>query len=253
MSNTKRPRVVAVPGFGGAGGDFMPLVERLPSCDWQLLTWPGCDGTSYVDPQFYQKDRLCGWLESVVRPTDVVFGYSMGGRLTLECMARGMELRAAIIVAAVPGIPSEKERRLRKDADDILAASILGMEAADFAEKWSQHPLIQTQRRIESPYREQMRARRDRNNTRALSDALRSFGQGVIEPKWEAVAERVLPALLVTGVEDTKYTDLVGKFAAEWTSASHVILGGGHAAHLEAPGEMTEALASFFHRLGFVD
>jgi len=248
-SSSKPLRIVAVPGFGGAGADYAPLVERITDVDWELLTWPGCDGTPYVDHRLYQPDRLCTWLMSEVQPTDVVVGYSMGARLVYECLSRGMETRAVILVGAVPGIRSMEARESRKDADYALAISIQNMGAVEFAKQWSQHPLIRTQHRIESPHLERQRARRLRNNAKALSDALNFFGQGVVESKWASVRRRMVPALLITGHDDLKYTQLVGDFASEWPSAEHLILQGGHAVHLEAADEAASAIQAYLRRV----
>ena len=252
-SSPDKIRIVAIPGFGGAGGDYEPLSRRLPDYEWHALTWPGCAGVPYDRPQIYMPEHLSNWLCSTVRPNDVVLGYSMGRRLALQSLARGLSCRALIVVAATPGIRSITQRAARKEADEALAMSVINTGAEAFYERWAQHPLIRTQARIEAPFYERMRARRKMNDSHVVADALRCFGQGSLSPVWTGVVQSTLPVLLVTGSEDAKYTMLLRELAAQWQTAEHVVLEAGHAAHLENADAMAQEVERFLNRVVAVD
>ena len=247
--HTSPARIVAVPGFGGAGADYAPLQRRLVDWEWSTLTWPGSAGSRYCPNEFsYTPSDLIAWLSTHVRPTDIVMGYSMGGRLVLEAVAQGLIAKAICVIGAVPGIESAAARQARQIADEALAQDILRMGAERFATRWAEHPLIRTQCRIEAPYLARQRERRMKNSVGALAAALQQFGQGVVGPSYDSVCDRKIPALLVTGGEDTKYTKLVRSLRARWSDSEHAILDAGHAAHLEAPDEMAAAFTDFVDR-----
>lgn len=54
------------------------------------------------------------------------------------------------------------------------------------------------------------------------------------------------PALLVTGAQDPKYTELARHMALEILDARHVVVpGAGHTVHLEAPAAWLDAVVAF--------
>ena len=241
------PRIVAIPGFGGSGADYSPLIHRMSDWSWKPLTWPGCAGTEYDPATFsYQADSLCAWLSHVLRPNDVLMGYSMGGRLVYQAISRGLPLAGAVIIGAVPGIEGAEKRRARQLADQQLAAKIRDIGVSAFHQEWAQRPLINTQQRIASPYREEQALRRLDNALDGLVDALKYFGQGVVRPETELICRMEVPTLLVTGAEDTKYTELAADLAERWPAAEHATLEAGHAAHLESPDEMAKLVEEFW-------
>jgi 2-succinyl-6-hydroxy-2,4-cyclohexadiene-1-carboxylate synthase len=87
------------------------------------------------------------------------------------------------------------------------------------------------------------RARRLRNDPRALAACLRGLGTGAQPSFWDRLTEVRAPALLLTGEEDAKFTDIARGMAAALPECLHVgVPSAGHAVHLEAPDAWLEAV-----------
>jgi 2-succinyl-6-hydroxy-2,4-cyclohexadiene-1-carboxylate synthase len=101
----------ALPGFLG-----------LPQ-DWDLFAWQNLVG---VDPLSFEMNGLPGWakqfndwIEQQEQTSNLLMGYSLGGRLALHALIDRPSLwQAAIIVSAHPGLtdPMAKEERQQLDA-----------------------------------------------------------------------------------------------------------------------------------------
>ncbi len=145
-----------------------------------------------------------------------------------------------ILVGASPGLADEQERAARRAADDALADRIETLEIEAFAREWGAQPLFADQ-----PARVAAGAHADRlrNTPQGLAAALRGLGTGVMEPLWDRLPELHIPVTLVVGERDEKFSALAERMLARLPDARLVVVAGaGHAAHLEAPGAVAEAI-----------
>jgi 2-succinyl-6-hydroxy-2,4-cyclohexadiene-1-carboxylate synthase len=170
-------------------------------------------------------------------------GYSLGGRLCLRlALDRPDLVRSLALIGASPGIAGAAEREARRAADEALACDIERMGTAAFLEGWLAQPLFATL----APQPDDLDARLA-NTPAGLAGALRRLGAGAQEPLWDRLGELGMPALLVTGQQDAKFSRLAEDMAAAiGANAQAVALAGaGHAAHLERPVSFHRLLAAF--------
>ena len=178
-------KILALHGFTGSGRDFGALAEFLPECQ---LVAPDLLGHGLskapVDRNAYTMDATVERLLRVrakhgLETPSVILGYSMGGRCALHLAThlRG-HLDALILVGTNPGLCESEARSVRQEQDEKLAAMIEDQGVAHFADYWETHPMIQSQRRIAAPLREQMRRQRRDACAAGLCGSLRGRGTG---------------------------------------------------------------------------
>lgn len=238
--------VTALHGFTGHPDDFEPLRERLPQHEWRgpILYGhePHAPRAPWSDPWTQAAQAVCASLE----PGTILLGYSMGGRIALEVARQappGM-LAGIILVGATPGIADRDERAARRAQDHALAAHVLSVPLPQFLEEWAQKPIIQSQRDIPSPHRERMQARKRTLTPWGLANSLRGVGTGSMPSLWGQLPQ--VPALLLTGARDAKFSAIAARMVAQMPHAAHVqIPGVGHCAHLEAPDAAAQAIGRF--------
>jgi 2-succinyl-6-hydroxy-2,4-cyclohexadiene-1-carboxylate synthase len=92
-----------------------------------------------------------------------------------------------------------------------------------------------------------MQANRLKNTTIGLAKSLRQFGQGDAPNIWPEIDKLTMPALLITGETDTKYTNIAQRMQAVLPHASHVsIPNASHMPHLEQSDLVIKAIHTFF-------
>ncbi len=247
------PRVVALHGFGGAGEDFELLAATCPSLDLlapDLVGHGTCPPPEGLEP--YRMDACVARLREAL-PVDrpwTLLGYSMGARTGLHlALTRPPGLRGVVLVGGTAGVEADDARAERAVWDEQMAQEVLAQGTAAFAEGWARLPLIATQARIPSPWRERLRARRRQASARGLAGSLRGMGAGVMPAVWHRLEALDLPVLVVVGEDDPRYRRLARRLVASLPQARAVVLGGaGHAAHLEAPEAFGRVLDDFLDR-----
>jgi 2-succinyl-6-hydroxy-2,4-cyclohexadiene-1-carboxylate synthase len=173
-----------------------------------------------------------------------VVGYSMGGRLALH-VALGLRGRVErlVLIGASPGIADEGERAARREADERLADEIERLDIEEVAERWES---VAGQVLAGQPpdVREAARLECLRNSPAGLARALRGLGPGALPSLWDRLGELRMPVELVVGERDQKFGQIAGEMATTIPDAELVVIpGAGHAAHLEAPATVAEAIA----------
>jgi 2-succinyl-6-hydroxy-2,4-cyclohexadiene-1-carboxylate synthase len=185
-------------------------------------------------------------LETLPRPR-VLAGYSQGARLALGLALRaGGALDGLLLESAAPGLadPDERRRRVAEDEDLATLLEVDGLEA--FLARWRAHPVLAGLTTLPAPLADELAARRRRHDPRGLAAALRAFGQGVqpvLRPRPVGV-----PALLLCGARDAKYTALARALAPA-LGAELRVADCGHAPHLEAPAVVAAALLDLHRRV----
>ena len=151
--------ITALHGFLGRPSDFDHLgLQNLYAPDLFLMG----------------PDRMDRWAKRLNRTSpknSVLLGYSMGGRLALHCLIdEPTRYRAAIILAAHPGLSGPHERSVRRDEDRNWAQKFRQEPWAELMDDWNGHGVLNGCHRI---------ARREHHYQRsALASCLRYFSLG---------------------------------------------------------------------------
>jgi 2-succinyl-6-hydroxy-2,4-cyclohexadiene-1-carboxylate synthase len=181
-------------------------------------------------------------LESLAPDQHVLAGYSMGGRLALALALRRPEpVRRLVLVSASPGLADPRERAARHAADTALADRIEAIGGEAFAREWAAQPLFADQPEAVAALAHEDRLRRSAAQHAAQ---LRGLGTGVMPPLWDRLSELAMPVTLVVGERDAKFRAIAERMRERLPQAALVVIpGAGHAAHLEVPAAVAEAIA----------
>jgi len=173
----------------------------------------------------------------------VLCGYSLGGRVALHvALAHPERISRLVLVASTAGIEDPDLRAARRQADEELAADVEHATIAEFAERWTGQPLFAGTPPEAARF---WRADLERNDPGALAAVLRGLGAGVMAPLWDRLGELSMPATVVAGERDERYTALGRRLAAGLSGARLVIVpGAGHGLPREAPQAVADAIAT---------
>jgi 2-succinyl-6-hydroxy-2,4-cyclohexadiene-1-carboxylate synthase len=223
------PEVVFLPGFMQHADTWSPIAaavaERYPVRLVDFETWT-----------FEER------LGEIRGDGAVVVGYSMGGRLALHAALRS-SFAGVVVVGASAGISGADERRRRREADSKLADWIEAHSIDEVVARWERNPVFASQ---PEALVEAQRAGRLAHSPADLARLLRSAGQGALDPIWDRLDEIRAPVLALAGENDRTYRAASERIASLVPRGSAgVIPGAGHAAHLEAPGAVADAILAF--------
>jgi 2-succinyl-6-hydroxy-2,4-cyclohexadiene-1-carboxylate synthase len=226
------PEVVFLPGFMQHADSWSPIAaavgERYPVTVLDFATWT-------------YEERLAE-IASVAGRDSVVVGYSMGGRLALHAALRS-EFAAVVVIGASAGIDDPDERRRRRAADEELAAWMETHPIEDVVARWERNPVFMSQ---PASLVDAQRAGRLDQDPVLLARLLRSAGQGALEPVWDRLGSLETRVLGLAGENDRPYTVAAERIASLVPRGrAGVIPGAGHAAHLEQPETVRDAILSF--------
>lgn len=132
----------------------------------------------------------------------LIMGYSMGGRLALQCLIiNPKRFKAAIILAANPGIPEENLRSKRYEADKVWSKRFL-IEPWDLLMKnWHDQPALRTSLAI-------MRQESDFDRP-SLARALKHFSLGSQEYLIPKINKLDMPILWLAPEEEAQHVELL--------------------------------------------
>lgn len=201
---------------------------------------PGHGQAAHRTPSF---DACAAYVRALApTPTFTLVGYSMGGRIALHsALTLGPSIvTRLVLVGASPGIADPSERAQRRAADEALADRIETLDIEAFAREWGSQPLFAGQ-----PPRVAAGAHADRlrNTPAGLAAALRGLGTGVMEPLWDRLPALAIPVTLIVGERDEKFRTLAARMMERLPNATlTVIEGAGHAAQLEDPAAVADAI-----------
>ena len=177
-------------------------------------------------------------------------GYSMGGRIALAAaVLRPRRVERVVLESASPGLPTESERRERRERDEALARMIEERGVRPFVDAWMTQPLFQTERGLPEHLQQAERRRRLENRGDGLAAALRGLGTGALPSFWDRLDQVTVPALILTGSFDEKFVN-IGRRMARVMPAARLkeVPGAGHRVHLEKPREWMDAVEGFLTR-----
>ena len=241
----RRPRVVLVHGFTQTGASWAGIAGELEA-EFEVVTpeLPGHGRAPLPRPGSGLAEAAHFLGETGGRSGYV--GYSLGARCCLHLALDSPELVERLVLVGVqPGIVDEKERELRRQADDRLADALeAGGDAAvpAFIETWLAGPLFAhlNERQADRPARLSNRAA-------GLAASLRTAGTGTQAPLWDRLGELEMPVLVVVGADDAKFRP-VAEATAELIGANArlaVMAGCRHAACFERPDAFVALLREF--------
>src|SRR3954447_8711422 len=141
-------RAVLLHGFTQTGTSWDPVVRALGP-DWHAAA-PDLRGhgrAADVRPVTFECVRED--LAVVIgNGTEVLAGYSMGGRLALDwSVTRRRGIRRLVLVSTSPGLADPHERDARRTEDEGLAARVLEVGVQSCAEEWGGGELFAGQRK----------------------------------------------------------------------------------------------------------
>jgi len=224
--------VLFIPGFMQRGDAWRPVAELLPE------RYPS---TVLDHAEHSYEGRMREIADS---GADVLVGYSLGGRRALRAALRAPDsVRAVVLVGATAGIEEGPMRVQRAEADEKLASWMEAMPIEDIVSLWERQPLFADQSEV---LVEDQRPGRLSQDPRSLALLLRTAGQGVLEPVWHELPSLEIPLLAIAGARDEGYTAAAKRIAQ---LAPHgraaIIEEAGHAAHLQQPEQVAEAITGF--------
>ena len=234
--------VVFLHGFTHTGASWDPVIAALPQ-RYRALA-PDLRGHgSATGAQPVDLDGVIADLAAAAPRRFSLVGYSMGGRLALHAaLALPERVARLVLIGASPGLADPDARQARRRADEALADELQDLSMAAFAARWAQTPVL-----AGAPADVAARAQRDRlrNSPGGLARALRGLGTGALASLWDRLGELGMAVELVAGERDEKFSALAREMATRIGHARVTIIpGAGHAAHLEAPGEVAAVIAS---------
>jgi 2-succinyl-6-hydroxy-2,4-cyclohexadiene-1-carboxylate synthase len=169
----------------------------------------------------------------------ILCGYSMGGRLALHVAACAPARVSRLVLVSTTAGSDEPAERLA--ADEELAVAIERGTTEDFIGRWRATPLF-----AEDPdwVKEELA-----NDTRRLSPGmiaalLRAFSAGRLPSLWDRLQTLEMPAVVLAGERDIRYSAIARRLAGSLAQAQLVIVpGAGHRLALEAPDAVARAIA----------
>lgn len=238
------PLIFALHGFTGTGADFDCARSFFPE---KIRTdAPNLPPFALTEMLAFLRERIEKFRAGTHAPLTLL-GYSMGGRIALHLALAfpWQKNDRLVLISASPGIADARERELRREADEVLVQKIDVAESAEkFYAEWRKTPLIATQNRQPSPWKERLLAERAAADKSVWAAHLRKLGTGTLPSLHARLGEIAAPeTLLVVGEKDKKFRRIAEEMhAAIPRSRIAVVPASGHSPHLENPAAFAEEL-----------
>lgn len=169
-----------------------------------------------------------------------VLGYSLGGRLALHALIARPEIwKRAVIIAAHLGLANDRDRQLRREADERWAERFLTEDWTAVVNDWGRQAIF-------GGMKNPIERREDRFDRAALAQALRLWSLGRQEELTKQLASVDLPVLWVVGEKDKKFVEQ-GKNAVKHLKEGElwIVKGCSHRVPWEAPDQFTKRVREF--------
>lgn len=237
-------RVLMLHGFTGSRHSFDHLASLVgDEITATCVELPG-HGTAPLVESF---ELLLETLAPLAQTADVVFGYSLGARLSLALALRYPHLvKALILESGTAGLHRRHQRVQRRVADERLArwGEAHGLEA--FMNHWQSLPLFNGLSRLNESQRRALSEIRGSHSMEGLAHSLRTVGQGSQPDLWPVLPSLRVPTLLLTGAEDQKFTRIAHRMAEQLPRCWHAeIAEAGHVVHREQPAAWAREVLGF--------
>lgn len=237
------PRMVFVHGFTQTGNSWKPVAEHFVCGGHQcvVLDLPGHGGSAHLRADL----RRTADMVASVGGQGVYVGYSLGARVALHvALLYPHEVEAVALIGGNPGIDSDTERALRRDADDRLAVHLEEVGLHRFLEEWTAQPLFG----VLTPEQVDLDDRL-RNTVEGLASSLRQSGTGTQMPLWSRLRELSMPVLAMAGADDQKFAAIAQQLAESVPDGRSVLISdAAHAAHVQQPAAVIDAVERWLRR-----
>lgn len=203
------------------------------------------------DPERYRTEQSVADVTTVLDRVGVGaacwVGYSMGGRIALLGAALAPQRCACLVLeGASPGLATAEERAQRLRADEALANYIEEKGVEAFIDYWERQPLFASQAQLARETRERLRSQRLRSSVRGLANTLRAAGPGAQPALQGQLPLLHIPVLCVVGEHDVKFMAIAEEMCHALPEAHLVVVvGAGHAVHLEQPDHFNRVVLEF--------
>ena len=215
---------------------------------------------------------FCAWVARREGARPALLGYSMGGRIALECLVRfgyappsqapqespggfrgdsssvELPVSALILESAGLGPADEEAREAFRVRNEAWAQQLREQGVSAFMDYWESLPLFASQRNLALDTRGKLRAARESNDAEALVRTFEGTGQHHQHARGEtltalaAAAEAGLSVRYLFGELDAKYAAVAKLIAAaDSTVTIAEIPSAGHNTHLENPEAFVRA------------
>lgn len=228
------PALVLLHGFTNTGACWEPVItagarERYRPIAPDIRGHGASSGLTPVT-----LDAVIADLSALAPARFALAGYSMGGRIALHAaLALPDRIESLFLLSASPGLADPEQRRVRRQADERLAARFQSATIDELASSWAETPVLAG---LEPEVAAAARADRLRNTPEGLARALRGLGTGALPSLWDRLGELGMPVTLAAGERDTKFATIARQMAERVPQSSIALIpAAGHAAHLENP------------------
>jgi len=253
--DARHPTVLFLHGFMGSSKDWRNVIAALEGRYRCLaVNLPGHGASLGLPPEDYTTEgavqNLLGLLDELNIEYPALVGYSMGGRLALYLALRHPERCAGLFLeSASPGLANAAEREARRRSDEEQAVRLESADFEGFLRDWYSQPLFASLARHEGLLQKTIEARQ-RNDPGELARSLRGMGTGNQPSLWDELGVLRVPALVVAGELDERYTGISTRMASLAPRIrSAIVTGAGHNVRLEAPEAYLALLESFLGSL----
>lgn len=190
-------------------------------------------------------------INSITNTKYILYGYSMGGRISLAyALTYQEELIWLILESASYGIEDKSLRSKRYYDDCRLAEEIRNKGIKWFESYWSNITIFQSQKNLEKKVQDNIREIRLSNNIVGLTNSLIGFSQGRINCFKSKLYKLNINTTYISGESDEKYTSIGKKFIELLENVNHIIVKScGHNVHMEKPYRVNELLQNIKEKI----
>ena len=245
------PYLLMLHGFMGDQRVFSHLIDGLNNfCNPITIDLLGFGKSSKpIAAQNYHEVHQVDALHLLIQKIDAsplfLYGYSMGGRLSLQLISNHSDLCVGLILeSANAGIADPQQRKERKKIDTIRAQKIKH-NFSQFLAHWKKLDLFKSPNQSNKTLLQQYHKIQAEQSPPALAASLKGFGTGSMSPLHDNLKNIILPTLLIAGSADKKYQHINQYLSKQLPNATFESIKAGHRVHLDNPDTLIKKLDDF--------
>lgn len=242
----QNPRIVFLHGFMGSSQDWERIIEELAS-DYHCIAidLPGHGKSLGLQAEHYTMAGTAALIQETLQTqlnpqsslTDLLVGYSMGGRLAIYLsLSFPQSFPQAQIISGSPGLRTMEERKQRQGKDLNRCNEII-CDLKVFLRLWYKQPLFESLWKTSDL--DTLIKQRLRNNSEELCRSLKGMGLGAQPNLWDKLHHSQAKLHQIAGELDPKFVRITQEMAKCCPSLAWKVLPGvGHNIPLENPAAM---------------